>query len=99
MYIWGKGRATGRVGSDFLLAIAGRVGLGQRFTGSGRVQESGRWTTLVCAQRSYTIVTAISMFSRSKNSTKLFLILYTEPFNILCLCDRMSENPRWRLKT
>ena len=39
MYIWGKGRAAGRVGSDFLSAIAGRVGSGQRFTGSGRVQE------------------------------------------------------------
>ena len=37
MYIWGKGRAAGRVGSDFLSAIAGRVGSGQRFAGSGRV--------------------------------------------------------------
>ena len=37
MYIWGKGRAEGRVRSDFLSAIAGRVG--QRFAGSGRVQE------------------------------------------------------------
>ena len=58
MYIWGKVRATGRVGSDFLSAIAGRVGLGQRFAGSNK---SGPWTTLVCAQRSYTIVTAIAV--------------------------------------
>ena len=35
----GKGRAAGRVGSDFLSAIAGRVGSGHRFAGSGRVQE------------------------------------------------------------
>ena len=33
------GGGGGRVGSDFLLAIAGRVGSGQRFAGSGRVQE------------------------------------------------------------
>ena len=39
MYIWVKSRAAGRVGSDFLSAIAGRVGSGQRFAGSGRVQE------------------------------------------------------------
>ena len=39
MYIWGKGRAAGRVGSDILSAIAGRVGSGQCFAGSGRVQE------------------------------------------------------------
>ena len=35
----GKGRAAGRIGSDFFSAIAGRVGSGQRFAGSGRVQE------------------------------------------------------------
>ena len=35
MYIWGKGRAACRVGSDFLSAIAGRVGSGQGFAGSG----------------------------------------------------------------
>ena len=35
MHIWGKGQAAGRVGSDFLSAIAGRVGPGQRFAGSG----------------------------------------------------------------
>ena len=37
----GSGRGSGRVGSDFLSAIAGRVGSGQRFagSGSGRVQE------------------------------------------------------------
>ena len=31
----GEGRAAGRVGSDFLSAIKGRVGSGQRFAGSG----------------------------------------------------------------
>ena len=35
----GSGRGSGRVGSDFLSASAGRVGSGQRFGGSGRVQE------------------------------------------------------------
>ena len=35
----GSGHESGRVGSDFLSAIAGRVGSGQRFAGSGRVQE------------------------------------------------------------
>ena len=39
MHTWGKGRAAGRVESDFLSAIAGRVWSGQRFAGSGRVQE------------------------------------------------------------
>ena len=39
MYIWGKGRAAGRVGSNFLSEITGRVESGQRFAGSGRVQE------------------------------------------------------------
>ena len=39
MYIWGSGRAAGRVGSDVLSEIAGRVVSGQRFSGSGRVQE------------------------------------------------------------
>ena len=44
MHIWGKGRAAGRVGSDFLSAIAGRVGSGRvgstlRRVGSGRVRE------------------------------------------------------------
>ena len=40
---------SGRVGSDFLLEIAGRVGSGQRFVGSGRVgsKKSDPWTTLV----------------------------------------------------
>ena len=49
MYIWGKGRAAGRVGSDFLSAIAGRVGSGQRFAGLGRVgsKKSDPWTTLL----------------------------------------------------
>ena len=35
MYIWGKGRAAVRVGSDFLTAIAGRVGSTFRRVGSG----------------------------------------------------------------
>ena len=35
----GSGRVSGRVGPDFLSAIAGRAGSGQRFAGSGRVQE------------------------------------------------------------
>ena len=41
-------RGSGRVGSDFLSAIAGRVGSGQRFGGSGRVgsKKSDPWTTL-----------------------------------------------------
>ena len=39
MYIGGKGRAAGRVGSDFLSAIAGRVGSTFRRVGSSRVQE------------------------------------------------------------
>ena len=39
MHIWGKGRAAGRVGSDFLSAIAGRVGSTFHQVGSGRVQE------------------------------------------------------------
>ena len=39
MYIWGKGRAAGRVGSDVLSAIAGRVGSTFRRVGSGRVYE------------------------------------------------------------
>ena len=49
MYIWGKGRAAGRVGTDFLSAIAGRVESGQRFAGSGRVgsKKSDPWTTLI----------------------------------------------------
>ena len=45
MYIWGKGRAAGRVGSDFLSASAGRVGSGQRFAGSGRVGSGPRKVT------------------------------------------------------
>ena len=44
MHIWGKGRATGRVGSDFLSAIAGRVGSTFRRVGSNK---SDPWTTLV----------------------------------------------------
>ena len=45
----GKGRAAGRVGSDFLSVIAGRVGWGQRSGGSGRVgsKKSDPWTTLL----------------------------------------------------
>ena len=52
MYIWEKGRAAGRVGSGrvrLFVGIAGRVGSGQRFAGSGRVgsKKSDPWTTLV----------------------------------------------------
>ena len=43
----GKGRAAGRVGSDFLSAIAGRVGSTFRWVGSGRFQKSDPWTTLL----------------------------------------------------
>ena len=44
----GSGRGSGRVGSDFLSAIAGRVGSGQGFDGLGRVgsKKSDPWTTL-----------------------------------------------------
>ena len=35
MYIWGKGRAAGLVGSDFLSAIVDRVGSTFRRVGSG----------------------------------------------------------------
>ena len=44
----GSGRGSGRVGSDFSSAIAGRVGSGQRFAGSGWVgsEKSDPWTTL-----------------------------------------------------
>ena len=35
MHIWGKSRAAGRVGSDFLSAIANRVGSTFRRVGSG----------------------------------------------------------------
>ena len=41
MHIWGKGRAAGRVGSDFLSSIASRVGSGQRFAGSGPRKVTG----------------------------------------------------------
>ena len=50
MHIMGEGlgRGSGRVGSDFFSAIAGWVGSGQRFAGSGRVgsKKSDPWTTL-----------------------------------------------------
>ena len=51
MYIWGKGRADGRVGSDFLSAIAGWVGSGRVNVSPGRVGSkksdvSDPWTTL-----------------------------------------------------
>ena len=44
----GSGRGSDRVGSDFLSTIAGRVGSGQRFGGSGRVgsKKSDPWTIL-----------------------------------------------------
>ena len=44
MYIWGRVGprvGSGRVGSDFLSAIAGRVGSTFRRIGSSRVQEKG----------------------------------------------------------
>ena len=52
----GSGRGSGRVGSDFLSAIAGRVGSGQRFGGSGRVgsKKSDPWTTLRHAHLNWT---------------------------------------------
>ena len=47
MYRWGKGRAAGRVGSDFLSAIVSRVGSGRVNVSPGRVRsKSGPWTTL-----------------------------------------------------
>ena len=45
MHIWGKGRATGRVGSDFLSAIAGRVGSGRVNVSPGRVGSGPRKVT------------------------------------------------------
>ena len=47
MYTYG-GRVGPRVGSDFLSAIAGRVGSGQGFAGSGGAgsKKSDPWTTL-----------------------------------------------------
>ena len=50
----GLGRGSGRVGSYFLSVIAGRVGSGQRFAGSGRVgsRKSDPWTTLQQIQSS-----------------------------------------------
>ena len=44
----GSGPVSGRVRSNFLSAIAGRVGSGQRFAGSGRVgfNKSDPWTSL-----------------------------------------------------
>ena len=48
MYIWGDGRAAGRVGSGQTFCRQSRVGSGQRFAGSGRVgsKKSDPWTTL-----------------------------------------------------
>ena len=45
MYIWGKGRAAGRVGSDFLTVIAGRVGSGRVNVSPGRVGSGPRKVT------------------------------------------------------
>ena len=58
MHAWRKGRAAGRVGSDFLSATAGRVGSGQSFAGSGRVgsKKSDPWTTLKLHQPKSTVV-------------------------------------------
>ena len=48
----GSGRGSGRVGSDFLSAIAGRVESGQRFAGLGQVgsKKSDPWTTLITGE-------------------------------------------------
>ena len=43
MYIWGKGRTAGRVGSDFF--VAGRVGSGRVNVSPGRVGSSPRKVT------------------------------------------------------
>ena len=45
MYIWGKGRVAGRVGPDFLSAIAGRANDSPGRVGS---KKSDPWTTLTC---------------------------------------------------
>ena len=64
----GSGRGSGRVGSDFLSAIAGWVGSGQRFVGSGRVQE--KWPVdnsglaLVCTAT----ITIVMLISLTKNN-------------------------------
>ena len=49
MYIWGKGRAAGQVGSGQTFCRQSRVGSGQRFAGSGRVQE--KWPVDNSAQK------------------------------------------------
>ena len=57
MHIWGKGRAAGRVGSDFLSTIAGWVGSGRVNVSPGRVQEkwpvdnseTERWKFFKCS--------------------------------------------------
>ena len=51
MYIWGKDRAAGRVGSDFLSTYAGRVGSGRVDVSPGRIKKSGPLTTLEEARR------------------------------------------------
>ena len=58
MYIWGKGRAAGRVGSDFLSAIVGRVGSGRVNVSPGRVgsKKSDPWTTLFWTGKIFFIV-------------------------------------------
>ena len=48
MYIWGKGQSPGRVGSDFLSAIAGRVSVSTGRVGS---KKSDPWTTLIKTAR------------------------------------------------
>ena len=47
MHIWGKGRAADRVGSDFLSAIAGRVGSTFCRVGSGprKVTRGQLWSS------------------------------------------------------
>ena len=49
MYIWGKGRAVGRVGSGQIFCRQSRVGSGRVNVSPGRVgsKKSDPWTTLV----------------------------------------------------
>ena len=81
MYMWGKGRAAGRVGSDFSSAIAGRVGSGQRSSSSGRVgsNKSNPWTTL----RDYIIAVEVTGFQDYQIS-KFILIRYIKWVSWLC---------------
>ena len=48
-----SGRGSGWVGSDFLSAIAGRVGSRFRRVGSGQVQKCDPWTTLIWRNQTF----------------------------------------------